>query len=619
MIEAGADVNYPNYDDAQKTSSENYPDHNHTRETWKTQNFDLYAITKQMQSMAIIHPSPRKKEQNTALMLASRNGHEKCVEMLLEAGANVNKSNADGVTDLMYAAITGYVNCIRKLLEVGADVNKAQDDIIDCDGLTPLMSVARTGNEKCLDVLIQAGADVNKSVQGYTAIACAVDEDNGNCVEKLINVGAEANSLNMYFETLLITASRCGLVKVMKLLLKAGADVNMAGAIGETALMAAAKCGAEQCLKLLIESGADVNKFNMDSESAVMMAANSGTEKCLKLLIEAGADLDDTDCRQKTALMHAVENKNEQCAATLIKAGADVNLRNEYGDTAIICAINEESEQCVELLLQEGVDPNLENSNQKSLLSMAVLHQTGIKPLLDAGADVKTIENGVADLISFGKLSDVELLINAGVDVNSSDESVLRLGAMKENIKFVKLLLRASARVNITNYLGYSALEEYIGQNGRVKYSRKEHPTSAKKRMCMMLLAAGEDCKETTVPYVDREGYPCDMIKTPEYLLESEFSLKNKCREAIRNHLLELDQYTNLFKKIPHLGLPSSIQRYLLYGFSLDDAADKTLYVDEGESSESSVAAMIKMTNIIGDSLIESWVFFSICYSEVSL
>ena len=160
---------------------------------------------------------------------------------------------------------------------------------------------------------------------------------------------------------------------------------------------------------------------------------------------------------------------------------------------------------------------------------------------------------------------------------------------MTENYKFVKLLLRASAHTNINNYVGNNALEEYIAQKGRVKryMTDGEYPTSAKKRMCMLLLAAGELCRGTAILLTDDEYNQRDMIKTPQHLLESEFSLKNKCREAVRNHLLELDQHTNLFVRIPCLNLPPSLQRYLLYGFSLDDDDDEALYSDEEESYES--------------------------------
>ena len=394
-------------------------------------------------------------------------------------------------------------------------------------------------------------------------------------------------------ESALTNAARIDAEQCLKLLIEALLDVNDLENHVEAGLKMTAMYGSQNCLKLLIKAGADVNEIRMEGKSPLMMSAMEGREQCLKILIEAGVHINQKDIKGNTALMHAVENKKEKCVAALIAAGADVNIKNKDGEAAITVAFIEESEQCVELLLKAGADPNSRFSDQESLLSMAVQtpRSTCIKPLLDARADVKTIENGIRNLVIFGKLSDAEHLIKAGVDVNGSHseyDSVLLRGAMTGNYKFVKLLLGASAHTNVNNCIGNNALKEYIAQNGRVSYMKKgEHPTSAKKRMCMLLFAAGELCKETVVVLTD-DDYPSrDMMKTPPYLLESEFSLKNKCREAVRNHLLELDQHTNLFVRIPCLNLPPSLQRYLLYGFSLDNDDDEALYSDEEESYES--------------------------------
>ena len=400
---------------------------------------------------------------------------------------------------------------------------------------------------------MRAGADVKTSVMRFTVIGCAADWGNKDCVEKLIEAGADVNASGVSFETLVANAGGAVLTKVVKMLLEAGADVNKIN-MYENGLIMTTMNGREGCLKLMLEAGANPNEIDSCHDSALMYAVQNKNEQAVAALIKAGADVNHRNKNGETALKYAVSKGAEIYLELLLEAGADVNVRDENGETVMEYAISKEAERCVQLLLKAGADPNSQNRNQESLLSMAKQQRSCIKPLLDAGADVKTIENGIADLVLFGRLSDAEVLIKAGVDVNGSGESVLLRGAMNENIKFVKLLLGASAHVNITNYEGHNALEEYIAQNGRGKFNSRDEvwPTSAKKRMCMMLLAAGEDCKETTIRYFDREGYPCDMIKTPVYLLESEFSLKNKCREAIRNHLLELDQHTNLFMRIPH-------------------------------------------------------------------
>ena len=45
--------------------------------------------------------------------------------------------------------------------------------------------------------------------------------------------------------------------------------------------------------------------------------------------------------------------------------------------------------------------------------------------------------------------------------------------------------------------------------------------------------------------------------------------LKDICRRAIREHLLQMSR-VNLFVRVPHLGLPPSLARYLLNDLSVD-------------------------------------------------
>ena len=83
--------------------------------------------------------------------------------------------------------------------------------------------------------------------------------------------------------------------------------------------------------------------------------------------------------------------------------------------------------------------------------------------------------------------------------------------------------------------------------------------------LCLLLYAAGETL----------DG-PIDAEKLPDCLRfdDLQLMLKHICREAIRKHLLSLDPHTHLFYRIPRLGLPSSLNRYLLYNTSLDDNID---------------------------------------------
>ena len=45
--------------------------------------------------------------------------------------------------------------------------------------------------------------------------------------------------------------------------------------------------------------------------------------------------------------------------------------------------------------------------------------------------------------------------------------------------------------------------------------------------------------------------------------------LKHQCREAIRRDMIDVNPDGNLFLRIPRLGLPTVITRYLLFNVSL--------------------------------------------------
>ena len=76
------------------------------------------------------------------------------------------------------------------------------------------------------------------------------------------------------------------------------------------------------------------------------------------------------------------------------------------------------------------------------------------------------------------------------------------------------------------------------------------------------------------------------MDKIPEVLKfqEEKLELKHICREAIRKHLLKLDLHSNLFVRVPQLGLPSIVTEYLLFNQSLDDDDDGDDDDDDNEN-----------------------------------
>ena len=64
------------------------------------------------------------KNQYTALMWATRQGHEKCLSHLLQSGANVNTVSHNGVNIVYLAVLSRNATCFQLLLKAGVHVNR---------------------------------------------------------------------------------------------------------------------------------------------------------------------------------------------------------------------------------------------------------------------------------------------------------------------------------------------------------------------------------------------------------------------------------------------------------------------------------------------------------------
>ena len=135
-----------------------------------------------------------------------------------------------------------------------------------------------------------------------------------------------------------------------------------------------------------------------------------------------------------------------------------------------------------------------------------------------------------------------------------------------EAIRDVKLLLKLGARVNFLTYLSQNAIEFYL------THSRKHdinpilpERNVVNEELVYLLLGAGEILD--LCPTIDTVAK-----HIPDFLRGNEFRmpLKQLCREAIRKHLIMLNRRAHLFGRIPRLGLPSLLAKYLLYDSSLD-------------------------------------------------
>uniref|UniRef100_A0A671NE87 Ankyrin repeat domain 50-like n=1 Tax=Sinocyclocheilus anshuiensis TaxID=1608454 RepID=A0A671NE87_9TELE len=115
-------------------------------------------------------------------------GHKEAVEILLNAGANLNLADGDGRTALSVAALCvpsaaggrGHGEVVSLLLERGANPEHK-----DTDGMTPLLLASYEGHEEVVELLLEAGADVDE--KGRSPLILAAQEGHCSTVRLLLD------------------------------------------------------------------------------------------------------------------------------------------------------------------------------------------------------------------------------------------------------------------------------------------------------------------------------------------------------------------------------------------------------------------------------------------------
>ena len=135
----------------------------------------------------------------SCLHIAVRNRRLEMVERLIAAGVDINgvhKDYSHTMTTHLFESVTYTylgVDIAKRLLLAGADPNKGSlNKKSGATISTPLNSAVEHENAECVQLLIDNGADLNlKDEDGYTPLVRAVEKDNSKIVEILLKSGAD--------------------------------------------------------------------------------------------------------------------------------------------------------------------------------------------------------------------------------------------------------------------------------------------------------------------------------------------------------------------------------------------------------------------------------------------
>jgi len=375
---------------------------------------------------------------------------------------------------------------IRTLLKQHADVNASQ-----ADGMTALHWAAHLDDLEIAKALADAKANVAVTNRyGVTPLSLACQNGNASIVELLLERGADSNTTLRGGETVLMTAARTGKSGPVSSLLKRGADVNAKERRGQTALMWAAADGHAEVVELLVKVGADIHATLPDSGfTPLLFAARDGRADVVRVLLKAGADVNAaTEPRKPNAkgpakgtspLILAVENGHLELALTLVEAGADPNdQRSGFTPLHVVTWVrkpqrgedegappplgsgNLSSVQFIRKLVERGADVNVRLKNGRK--GPGLYNKVGATPFLMAAetADI-TYLRLLIELGADPSLANADgctpLMVACGIGVGSAAANEVA-GEEPEVLEAAQLLLKLGANVNAVDANGETAM-----------------------------------------------------------------------------------------------------------------------------------------------------------------
>jgi serine/threonine-protein phosphatase 6 regulatory ankyrin repeat subunit B len=418
----------------------------------------------------------RHSNGGTAFMEASTGGHLEAMKLLIDNGALIDFIDTDGVTPLMAVASLGFLEAQTLILDTLKKKMSKKEltdhiNMLSVSGGSSVMFAAAGGHASCAKQLIELGAEINKRseatpeylvkvkqqmedgtypepdphVDGVTALHVAAQGGHLECVNLLIDSGADVTILDEENRTALMLAVKNNHADTAIALLKAGADPNTVYTDEEgqehNLLMDAITVENEEFAKLLAEKGADLYYVDEKKVTTLLQASHRGLTDIVQILLEKhaaggkGGYLDDASDEGITPLIAAASEGHSKIVEALIAAGANVVATDKDGTSALMAASARGHVDAAKALLEAGAKVNEQNIDGHTALMFAYNGKNQVETLWERYShlvsDSDKGDTGEADDAGTGPLIKealanhnalVELLLQKGADPNLKDK-----------------------------------------------------------------------------------------------------------------------------------------------------------------------------------------------------
>ncbi len=383
------------------------------------------------------------EEGKTPLIYAIEKNDEQLTRLLLSFSPSLEVMGSNfGYTALGIAVINNNPKLVEMLVRAGAKVNR-----IDKHGKTPLQYAVGANNQKLIELLLSVPPKlewknlINTGTGKHDNPLCVLIHSNIKLSEKIQNI---------------------------QILVQEGADVNYSLANKKTALFEAISLGNLKVIELLCKLGADVDTFDSEYKTPIDYAKGLGRKDIVNLLLQY-RDQANLDCR----LNQAIQSKDKRLTLNLIRSGANINNRRNANNPPLHRVCMEGDPVFAQFLLDNGAklsEANLPNlleiiKNQsfsgKRLIGMCEFY-------LKNGSNPNVFDKDGQSLLCLGVLKGnlplVQLLLKYSANPNSSfpsqsNRTAVFYAVINNQKPFVRVLLESGANPNMKDSSGNTILD----------------------------------------------------------------------------------------------------------------------------------------------------------------